>query len=151
MDDKRRASDEINELIAGIVQTFTRFEDAAVKKQGRHALTAGEMHIIERIGQRPGASMGDTAARLGVTMGTLTVSVNRLVYKGFVTRERAPHDGRVVQLKLTKSGHAAFRLHAAFHKRMVRDIMQNLEEREWSVFIKALQSLEGFLRNNMAD
>lgn len=48
--------------------------------------------------------MNVVAARLGVTLATLTTAVGQLVDKGFITRTRCIDDRRKVLISLTKRG-----------------------------------------------
>lgn len=53
-------------------------------------------------------SAGEIAARLGVTSGSVTVLVDRLVERGYVTRLSDPHDRRRVLVRLEPAAYAGF-------------------------------------------
>ena len=53
--------------------------------------------ILENIGE---ATAGQLADLMGLTTGTFTAILNRLVKAGLVRRERDPNDGRRVIVKL---------------------------------------------------
>ena len=96
--------------------------------------------------------MSEVASDLGVTVGTLTASVNRLVYKGHVTRFRSDRDRRVVLVSLTDDGRLAYSIHDHFHKRMVGGILRNLDEESQDAVILAAEKLyEFFLRVKAED
>ena len=61
--------------------------------------------------------MNVIAARLNVTLATLTTAVNKLANKGFVERTRAEDDRRKVLVSLTKKGRQVLRAHNLFHIR----------------------------------
>ena len=67
-------------------------------------LTPGQMHAIEIIGHETSLRMKELAEKLGVTTGTLTVTVDRLENKGLI--ERKPHetDRRSFRVALTEAG-----------------------------------------------
>ena len=90
--------------------------------------------------------MSTVAKAVSVTVGTLTTAVNNLVKKGYVSRVRSPEDKRVVLLSLTEKGRAAFEKHAAFHKRMVRTVMEGFEGQEMNVLTRALEKLRQYFR-----
>src|SRR5699024_9264129 len=104
-----------------------------------------EMHTIEAIGITGMPSSSEVARKLSVTIGTLSVSVQNLVKKGYVERIRLPEDRRVVRLKLTKRGKLLYRLHRKFHLNMVEETLQGLENNEAEVLIKGLRNLHTFL------
>ena len=57
-----------------------------------------------------------------LTSGSMTTAVDRAQKKGYVTRERDPNDGRVVNVTLTDKGReaidSAFEIHAANLERL---------------------------------
>lgn len=55
-----------------------------------------DMHILECVGMVQTKNMSTIAKSLGVTVGTLTISMNGLVKKGYVNRKRGQQDKRVV-------------------------------------------------------
>ena len=59
-------------------------------------ITNNDMHVIEAIGLGTPKNMSTIAKQLRVTTGTLTISMNSLVKKGYVKRERSEQDRRVV-------------------------------------------------------
>ena len=109
-------------------------------------MTTNEMHVIEAIGLGEGKTMSTVAKALNVTLGTLTISVNSLVKKGYVDRVRSEKDRRVVLVSLTKSGIHAYKHHEKFHEEMIQSILQNLETDEQEVLHKALNKLNCFFK-----
>ena len=87
----------------------------------------------------------EVAKKLGITVGTLTVSVNNLVRKGYVNRVRSDTDRRVVKLALTKQGRLLYRLHDKFHRDMVKETIDKMGERESEALMHGLKNLHGFL------
>ena len=55
--------------------------------------------------------MSAVARALSVTVGTLTISVNSLVKKGYVIRQRSSEDRRVVLISLSARGRDVFTHH----------------------------------------
>ena len=62
------------------------------------------MHIIAAVGEHGAKSMSAVAKIQKVTVGTLTIAVNSLVKKGYITRVRSEEDRRVVLVSLTEKG-----------------------------------------------
>lgn len=113
----------------------SRFSDLSIK----------EMHTIEAIGMYERHTSTEVANKLNITVGTLTVAVNALVRKGYVTRIRSEADRRVIQLALTPKGRLLYRLHDKFHRDMVVETLRDMDEQEASALIHALANLHHFL------
>ena len=82
-----------------------------------------------------------------VTLGTVTTSLNNLERKGYIERVRSTKDRRVVHLYLTKKGRLIYRLHQRFHRAMVRQITEGMDETEFQVMKKGLLNLYHFLED----
>ena len=91
--------------------------------------------------------MKTVAARLGVSVPTLTSAVNRLVKKGHVERVRDDADRRLVLLRLTNNGRKACRAHDLFHKKMVVNAVKGLSRNEVDVLVKALTQVKAFFES----
>lgn len=56
---------------------------------------------LNLIGFTPGITQSELGERLGISKASVTRTVNRLVSKGLVVRERSEEDGRVRKLRLS--------------------------------------------------
>ncbi|WP_424310730.1 MarR family winged helix-turn-helix transcriptional regulator [Carnobacterium sp.] len=127
-------------------------EENALQGSTFKDLSIKEMHTIEAIGMDQVNTTSEVAKKLTITAGTLTVSVNNLVKKGYVERIRSEKDRRVVRLGLTKKGRLLYRLHDKFHRNMVNETITGMERKEAEILIKGLRNLHGFLdeiKNNL--
>lgn len=84
---------------------------------------------------------------LSVTVGTLTISMNSLVKKGYVTRCRSTQDRRVVHISLSEKGVKAYYHHKHFHEQMIQGVVEVLTEEELQALIKALTKLNSWFRS----
>ena len=109
-------------------------------------LTNNDMHIIEAVGLGEGSNMSMIARKLGITVGSLTTSMNSLVNKKYVVRERSEADRRIVYIRLTSKGEKAYRHHEEFHKKMVESVVEKLSEEEVKALSKALDGLVEFFQ-----
>ena len=91
--------------------------------------------------------MSSIARALDVTVGTLTISMNRLEKKGYVTRTRSEKDRRVVFIALTEKGKKAYAHHQRFHQEMIEAVLDGLSEEETQVLAKVLEHLLRFFRS----
>lgn len=135
----------INEVLVNLFHEIQDLEEEAIITEEFKDITNNDMHIIEAVGP-DGGNMSSIAAKLKVTVGSLTTSMNGLVNKGYTERVRSEKDRRVVYIHLTEKGRKAFAHHAKFHEEMTDAVMKELNEQEMTVLAKTLHSLTDFFR-----
>ncbi len=69
-------------------------------------LSSNEVDLLRLAGDQPGIRVGDAAVALALSPNTMTTLVNQVCEVGFLHRERATDDRRVVRLSLSKTGAA---------------------------------------------
>ncbi len=136
----------LNELLVELFHDIMTIEEKALRKGPYKDVTVNDMHVIEAIGTEHSKNMSTVAKMLGVTMGTLTISVNSLVKKGYVERVRSEEDRRVVLISLTQQGKDVFAHHQKFHEDMILAITSQLEEEESKVLQTSLSKLNTFFK-----
>lgn len=136
----------INNLMVHLFNDIWKLEENAVITEEFKDLTNNDMHIIEAVGLGEGNNMSTIARKLGITVGSLTTSMNSLVNKKYVVRERSEADRRIVYIRLTPKGEKAYRHHEEFHKKMVESAMEKLSEEEVKALSKALDGLFEFFQ-----
>ena len=97
----------INDVLVHLFNEIMELEEQAIITEEYKDITNNDMHIIEAVGLG-GNKMSDIAAKLNITVGSLTTSMNSLVKKGYTTRERSEQDRRVVFIHLTLKGRKAY-------------------------------------------
>lgn len=141
MDNSYRA---LNDVLVDLFNDIMDIEQDAIITGEFRDITNNDMHIIEAVGIGEPQNMSSIAKKMSVTMGTLTTSMNNLVKKDYVLRERSEADRRVVYIRLTEKGVRAYHHHAAFHREMIDAVVKGMDEREKQVLITALVQLKGF-------
>ncbi len=136
----------INNLMVHLFNDILKLEENAVITEEFKDLTNNDMHIIEAVGLGDGSNMSMIARKLGITVGSLTTSMNSLVNKKYVVRERSEADRRIVYIRLTPKGEKAYRHHEEFHKKMVESVVEKLSEEEVKALSKALDGLVEFFQ-----
>ena len=139
-------NETLNELLVRLVRNINAIEEQAIRTEEYKDMTANDMHVIEAIGTGAAKNMTSVAKALAVTTGTLTISVNSLVKKGYVDRVRSEEDRRVVLISLTAKGKKAFAHHKSFHEEMIRKVVEGLREEEQAVLQKSLGNLLEFFQ-----
>ncbi len=134
---------DIKTLSHDIVEFYEKlssWEHAVVKGSD---LSPSQMHAIEIIGHEQSLRMKELAEKLGVTTGTLTVTVDNLEKKGLI--ERRPHetDRRSYLVVLTAKGNRYFEQHHEFHLKLTEEMVSVLSEQEAGVFATILKKVLG--------
>jgi DNA-binding MarR family transcriptional regulator len=138
--------DTINDILVNLFNEILKLEEEAIITDEFKDITNNDMHIIEAVGLSGENTMSVVAKKLGITAGSLTTSVNSLVNKKYVIRQRNEEDRRVVFLKLTEKGKRAYEHHREYHRQMTEAVISRLDEAEVPILIKTLTGLSEFFR-----
>lgn len=114
----------MNRLLVEMFNHILSIEEDTIAKSGITDLTITEMHTLEAVESSQSKNMSDIALKLGITVSTLTTSINRLVKKEYVIKRKKENDKRVVNLELTEKGRQACRIHEEFHETMIDHLLQ---------------------------
>ena len=136
----------INDILVNLFNEILKLEEEAIITDEFKDITNNDMHIIEAVGLSGENTMSVVAKKLGITAGSLTTSVNSLVNKKYVIRQRSEEDRRVVFLKLTEKGKRAYEHHREYHRQMTEAVISRLDEAEVPILIKTLTGLSEFFR-----
>ena len=93
-------------------------------------LTIGEMHVLETVDRLNGKPMTKIANELKVTVGSLTIGVNRLVAKEYLLRIRDENDHRVVNLSVTPKAKKVLKIHDKFHEDILLGVLDGVTLRD---------------------
>jgi DNA-binding MarR family transcriptional regulator len=137
---------EINRMLVEVYDDVNRIEEYSIKKGVFSDLSITEIHTIEAVGLYGSKTMSEIAAKLEITMGTLTTAVDKLIKKGYMERSRSTSDRRIVNVSLTKRGKLAYRIHEKFHLDMVQAIMLDFNPEEEEILLTALSKLNMHLK-----
>ena len=136
----------LNDVLVKLFRNVNVIEERAIRTEEYKDVTTNDMHVIEAIGMEEAKNMTSVARALEVTTGTLTISVNSLVKKGYVDRVRSEEDRRVVLVSLSEKGRRAYLHHQSVHEQMIHSVVEALTEEEQLVLEKALSKLNRFFR-----
>jgi DNA-binding MarR family transcriptional regulator len=130
--------EKLNHSIIEFYDKLSSWEQSAVRD--KHYSLA-QTHTIEVLGSHGAMRMKELAGRLGITTGTLTVQVDKLVNAGFI--ERRPHqsDRRSIVVDLTDAGQRFYREHDDLHLTLTQDITANLDENERAILLQCLSKM----------
>lgn len=134
----------MNEKLVVVFNEILSVQETALKHSGFLDLSVKEMHTIEAIDTHGNMSSNQVAKTLNVTPGTLTVAIQNLVKKGYITRVQSEEDRRVVKLQLTDKGKEMVDMYQQFHQEMVTETLTDLDPEEVKVLSKGLNNLHKF-------
>lgn len=120
--------------VRAMADALARFDDAACTAFGVGRTDLRALNLMEH----GPVSAGELAAGLGLTSGSVTVLIDRLVEHGYVSRERSADDRRKVLIALEPSTYAAFaRIYAPCGQAVAGAIAQ-MSERQRTAARRAL-------------
>ena len=114
-----RGSKEFKIILVKLFNDILDYEESVLRASEFKDLTNNDIHVIRAIGMNEKKNMSMIAKELAVTIGTLTISINSLVRKGYVIKERSEKDKRVVFVNLSSKGEAAFSRNEELYDQMV--------------------------------
>ena len=137
----------LDDVLVNLFNDIMTIEGKAIITEEFKDISNNDMHIIAAVGRDEARYMSSVAKSLNITVGTLTIAVNNLVKKGYITRVRSEKDRRVVLISLTGKGRRAYDHHERFHREMIQATLSGLSENETRVLVTALTNLKDFFRS----
>ncbi len=131
-------AEELSKTIIEFYEKLTTWEDGVVKGSG---LTTAQNHAIEIVGHEGAIKMRKLADKLGVTTGTLTVSIDRLEKKALLRRVPHKSDRRSYLIELTEKGQKLFKMHHNHHLNLTREMMTDFSEQEQADLYQSLKKM----------
>jgi len=128
----------LSSLIIEFYERLSSWEHAVVRDS---SLTLPQMHTLEILGQHTTLRMKELAAKMGVTTGTLTVTVDRLEKAQLVARAPNESDRRSFLVELTPRGREIFEQHHKLHLDLTRELAAALsggEAAELEILLRKL-------------
>ncbi len=101
-------------------------------------LTAHQGSILDHLNDTDSISLQELALHMGVTPSTMSITVERLVKLGYVSRDKDKNDSRRVKLLLTGQGLKIKRSKSVLDAHRVQEVLSRLTDDERLVAIKGL-------------
>ena len=131
--------EKIESLLDNFYKTYYKIEEINLN-QVIKCLTTSELHIIEAIGENE-ITMNELSDKIGITMGTASVAVNKLTEKQFLERSRSNTDRRKVFVKLTQKGKVALNYHGNFHSTILERITDDIPKEKLDTFVEVFETI----------
>lgn len=140
-----KTKEVINELLVDIFNHILEIEESELKKKGVK-LSMKEVHVLEAINLVNDKTMSNVAKKLRITVGSLTISIDRLVKKCYVMRGNDENDRRRVLIGLTSKGKEVLKIHDDFHNNMLDSFIEDIDEEAQNNLISALEGVKNYFK-----
>lgn len=134
---------QLEEAFTFVANMTLVIEERTMDKKLISDLTIGELHVIETVNKNNNKPMTLIAKREHVTVGALTICVNRLVQKGYLLRTRDEMDHRVILLSVTQKAKKILKSHDKFHDDILGLVLENVNlgmaQKVMSMFAQTLE------------
>lgn len=118
--------------------------------QSRRRISAHQGSILDHLDAVEPTSLTGLARHMGVTLSTMSLSVDRLERLGYVRRARDAGDGRRVHLRLTASGARVKEAQSVLEPDRVRGMLAKLSAEERAAGMRGLELLARAAERYMA-
>jgi MarR family transcriptional regulator, organic hydroperoxide resistance regulator len=107
----------------------------------QRVLSAHQASILDHLDEREPLTLLDLARHMGVTSSTMSLHIERLVRRGYVSRVRATEDARRLRLLLTSAGIRVREAKSVLDAVRVRALLARLTTEERQAGIRGLALL----------
>lgn len=115
----------------------------------KELLSSHQVNILEHLDDAEPTSMTRLAMHMGVTPSTMSLAIDRLEQRGYVSRERDPLDARRVELRLTKNGMRIKEAQSVLEPRLVRSMIARLSPSKREAALSGLALLAAAAQEEM--
>ena len=108
-------------------------------------ITLKELRTLEVIskGEKNNRNTSTFVAKsLGITLGTLTANIDRLIKKNLVVREKSEEDKRATVLLLTPEGRKVLKSYNNEHLAIIRNALKNLSDKEKVIIVNLVNKFD---------
>ncbi|SDH21880.1 DNA-binding transcriptional regulator, MarR family [Vibrio xiamenensis] len=130
--------EKLNRLLTEFYDKMSSWEQSVVKETG---YSLAQIHTIEVLGSHGAMRMKELAEKLGITTGTLTVQIDKLVRAELIERMPSENDRRAIVVGLTAQGLNLHRQHNQLHLELVNELTQELNSEQPAQLIGCLEKM----------
>jgi DNA-binding MarR family transcriptional regulator len=124
-----------------LAQAAHAYRVRAGSRLARIDLHSGQDALLKALDENDGQSMSDLAAALGVQPPTVTKMISRLAAQDYVERRASQGDGRQALVFLTERGRRAVDLIDRIWKRIEKDSLAGIDEKDRKRLRKLLRQV----------
>lgn len=134
-----------------LAQTAKAHRSRAGTHLSRIGLHPGQESVLKVLAEEDGQTMSKLAATLSVQPPTVTKMVTRLSAQGFLRRATSETDGRLARVFLTDEGRALVETVDKTWKRLEREALAGLDDKDRKKLRKLLRQVEKNLGSRTVD
>ena len=142
-----RSSDDFIDLYAQIYfACHTRHvhdPDSGTKVSARQASILSHLDSVEP------TPVSELAAHIGVTVSTMSISLDRLERQGYIVRARAESDARIRHVRLTAAGERLRTAQKVLDPRLVKAVLGRLSPADRRAALRGLELLGSAAREEV--
>jgi DNA-binding MarR family transcriptional regulator len=133
--------ERIVSIISKLSQNLGEMEELAREQLNIKELTTAQMHYLEIINEMSNPNITELATEMRLTKPTVTVALDKLIQKGYVTKIQSDEDRRSSHLHLTKKGMQINQMHECAHTQFAELMQETLEPEELEQLTVLLEKL----------
>lgn len=144
---------QLTHFLSQITTKFQNWESQTLSQLGTKDLSMKEMNVLEAVSQKAAQgrnTMTEVAESLSIRISSLTTAASALVRKGYLQRESAADDRRIIRLCLTPKGEEANQLHNSLQQQMIQKISEKLDQSQMDALLHSLGNIDEFFRGKPA-
>jgi DNA-binding MarR family transcriptional regulator len=131
----------LSEAISYLSDLFEKVLEESISQSDFSDLTQQQFRYLQVIVRMKNLNLTELAGELGITKPTVTVLVDKLVEKGYVSRVKSDEDRRTMHLHINKKGARINALREVAYNRIAEKIKSGLSETETAIFTELLKKL----------
>jgi DNA-binding MarR family transcriptional regulator len=132
----------INVLVQEFLEIHQNLNDTYI------GISKQELNIISIVGRSGNVIMREIAEHVRLAVSSVTPTVDKLVEKKLVHRERSEEDRRIVTVALTEKGQKIYQMEIESYIRLSASILEALSDQEQEQFIEYFRKVAKSLGND---
>lgn len=104
-------------------------------------LNTTEFLIMYAIGAHGRLTIQDIGARISMTSGNMTYTIDKLEKRDLILRERCPNDRRRIYINFTQEGQEKWIEIMDVHTRHMSDVFKDIDEKDLTEAIKYMKTI----------
>lgn len=137
---------QLTDAVASLMRDYPKIFFACHRRHTRDPQTGTivsekQSQVLDHLDEVNAMSLTALAQHMGVTLGTMSITIDRLVRHGLVVRAPDPADGRRVLLRLTGAGARVSEAHSVLDPDLVDQLVGTLPADDRTRAIAGLELL----------
>jgi DNA-binding MarR family transcriptional regulator len=128
-------------IISKLSNNLAEMEELARKQLNLKELTLSQMHYLEILNALENPNVTELATEMQLTKPTVTVALDKLIQKGYISKVQSDEDRRSSHLHLTKKGMLINQMHEHAHDQFAELMKESLDPEELEQLTNLLEKL----------